>query len=275
MRANPGSVRKRGGALRKVSRTEAVGVHCARWRGTAGCEARVRTADISLPRQRSSKVLKGGAVPARVRSACGSAESQCVASAGITRCVRSTNGGGIRAGSPFAPVASRGRAGSREAAWCARWAGDGRRRARTPLKSKPEQESLLLRGRRSCREPPYRRQVEEGAARPVSVTEGPPRVRGCYPQDLAVGPGLFSAAGPTSHATAPLCTPYPEFPGHLGPLPTAPPRTLTHRPLRCVASFFFPFLRCPGPLPRIPFAVQFWYLQAPGWRALLIMTLSR
>lgn len=107
----------------------------------------------------------------------------------------------------------------------------------------------------------------------MSVTEGPPRVRGCYPQDLAVGPGLFSAAGPTSHATAPLCTPYPEFPGHLGPLPTAPPRTLTHRPLRCVASFFFPFLRCPGPLPRIPFAVQFWYLQAPGWRALLIMTL--
>lgn len=62
--------------------------------------------------RKDSKVLKGGAVPARVRSACGSAESQCVASAGITRCVRSTNGGGIRAGSPFAPVASRGRAGS-------------------------------------------------------------------------------------------------------------------------------------------------------------------
>lgn len=71
-----------------------------------------------------------------------------------------------------APVASRGRAGSRAAAWCARLAGDGGSRTRTPLESKPEQESLLLRGRRSRREPPDRRRVEEGAARRVSVTEG-------------------------------------------------------------------------------------------------------
>lgn len=87
-------------------------------------------------------------------------------------------------------------------------AGDGGSRTRTPLESKPEQESLLLRGRRSRREPPDRRRVEEGAARRVSVTEGPYRVRGCLPKSLCGGPGSFSpAAGPRPpppHLSAPL-----------------------------------------------------------------------
>lgn len=105
------------------------------------------------------------------------------------------------------------------------------------MESKPEQESLLLRGRRSRREPPDRRQAEEGAARRVSVTEWPHRVRSRYPQLPAVGPSLLPAAGPLSRATAPFCTSYPESSGHLGPLPAALPRSLTHRPLRRVAFF--------------------------------------
>lgn len=104
----------------------------------------------------------------RVRCVRGRVRSQYVVNTLVERRVRSgTAEGFVTETQPPAPVASRGRAGSETAAWFARWAGDRGILTRTPLESKPEQESLLLRGCRSRREPQDQRQVEEGAARRI------------------------------------------------------------------------------------------------------------
>lgn len=75
----------------------------------------------------------------RLRSARNGVGSWCVGSSRLERRVRSAAAEGFKTGPHLAPVASRGRAGSSAAAWCARLAGDGGGRTRTPLESKPEQ----------------------------------------------------------------------------------------------------------------------------------------